>query len=457
MNSFCECILRNFENEKLLEFEEDIKKTIKNAQFQIVIQKGQETGNDLILFITKIVLGLQDIWRIKNVVIVLLENYLEVEQSVLDKFKKDCEEEENNSKNDKIIFQGRGNTLMQKPGKRQRPKMLNEEEKESLKKIKFDNNLRGKNLGFTGVTNIINNTININNNIGQEIQTVAFNNIASNIPNNIAKLQSVAPITESPNVSNIRETSNTLAMIASSMSLHAENRTENSNTLHSTDYKIAANISNQKSTNATNFTTEDLSNKKNQESNNKLKRGINSMLQGSLVNRPTTHREKSLNKSRKKIEGNLKMMQFFDKMSNEIKDNISFVNTSNQNSNIKGAIRNQFYKNNKTYEFDNREENNSNLSNSSIIYPEQTKFSKRAKSQQVNIAGKYDNILFNRNNVGRIKPASKNEKSSVHSCLTDDEILCENTPTKLDQFKFMKKSPSKNEIIKNYDRLFKQK
>jgi hypothetical protein len=451
-------------------------KIIKNAQFQSDIQNGQNADENLKDFILKIVLKLQDIWRIRDIIVDLLEKYLEVDDQIVDKFKKDCAEEEikcqNNTEN--CIISPKGD----KAEKRQR--ILTKDDT-VCKKSKLDDNLTKdiKKLDFNGVTDIINNNTGAASSLTKINPRIGFKNNYNNIVNDVASVgQNMGLINSSNNITNnnivkvskneglinnynyianaeslvppdLGEVSNPKNTITNSnISLKSENTNGTSYNFHMFDpHKNAINLSNQKSTNLTDIT---LPNNKEQDCKYSRGRGINLILQGNLINRPKARKEKpQINNSKKKNGAASQMLKLFKQKEAEINETIQFVNTSDQNTNVKGISQSEFYKKSKAFAFNNQVENNSNLSNNPIIYPEPTKYSKRAKSPRVNVVGKYDNILFNRNKIGRMKSV-KNDNSSVKSLLSDDEIICENTPTKLDQFKFMKKSPSRNDIIKNY-------
>jgi hypothetical protein len=197
------------------------------------------------------------------------------------------------------------------------------------------------------------------------------------------------------------------------------------------------NLSNQKSTNFSDISV--VSNKFNNELTNKTNyRGINSILADKIINLPKANKE--INKKKKEKNSKNLLQKIFEKYDkNEIKQD----NLQNKTNIIKQVVNKEFYqKDNKTPK---------------IIENDKLKFSvrKNIPIADTSIADKYNHKIFKLNSLNMSQVKNK-DISPTRTDLSEDEILVENTPTKLENFKFTKKSP--NALNKmNFIKLFNQK
>jgi hypothetical protein len=186
--------------------------------------------------------------------------------------------------------------------------------------------------------------------------------------------------------------------------------------------------------------------------------GINGSLTDRLREIPKIEKAKQLKKSKKKASKNSKSLvaKILERM--PVHKNSTNTNNIPASNPLKAAISGSFYDKNKIIDHSS-EENNSNLANSNTnsngIISDTTKYSKRSASTTANNNGfkKYE-LLFSRKKLG-IPQSVRKDVSPARSNLTDDEILCEDTPTKHDAFKFNKKSP--NTLRGDFVKLMTQK
>ena len=197
------------------------------------------------------------------------------------------------------------------------------------------------------------------------------------------------------------------------------------------------NLSNQKSTNFSDIST--ISNKFNNEVNNKTSfRGINSILANKIINLPKANKE--INKKKKEKNSKNLLQKIFE---NYDKKELKEDNIQNKTNIIKQVVNKEFYhKNNKTPK---------------IIENEKLKFSvrKNITNPDTSLADKYNHKIFKLNSLNLTQARNK-DVSPTRTDISEDEILVENTPTKLENNKINKKSP--NGLTKiNFIKLFNQK